>query len=78
MLLSLMCHSDALNVSSGCVEMVRSQSSRAMWKPIRSVGPQTTKYACLLTVFEITELDCQQYQGQTMISANVLLSLHIL
>jgi hypothetical protein len=25
--------------SSGCVEMVQSQSSKAMWKPIRSVGP---------------------------------------
>jgi hypothetical protein len=37
--LSLICHSDALNVSSGCAETVQLQSLKAMWKPIRSVGP---------------------------------------
>jgi hypothetical protein len=56
------CCLSSSTLSSGCVEMVRSQSRKAMWKPIRS------KLRNMLAYLKFTELDCQQYQGQTTIS----------
>jgi hypothetical protein len=63
--LSLVCYSNVLHVSSGYAEMAQLQSSKAMWRPTRSVEPFKSRTMLMCSVI-FTELDCKQYQGQAM------------
>ena len=63
--LSLVCYSNVPHVSSGYAEMAQLQSSKAMWRPTRSVEPFKSGTMLMCSVI-FTELDCKQYQGQAM------------